>query len=197
MNALRKTLPPLPDCMKGLPVDDRGYPIPFFVKWIDGKPDFRVLDNEKFIRAITEKRCSVCGNPLGRYKSFVGGPMNVLQMISGEPPMHLACATFSVKACPFLLLPMSKRRNKDLPEEVRPVGEESDIFFEDNPGISAIFTCTRFRPSPTGRVFKFDDMSSIQWFTQGREATPEEIRDALERARDRLTKTLQAAEHRS
>lgn len=37
--SLRADLPPLPPRMQRLPVDERGYPVSFFVAWPDGKPD--------------------------------------------------------------------------------------------------------------------------------------------------------------
>lgn len=190
MTQLRKKLPPLPRHMQGLPLDERGYPVPYFVQWIDGKPDFRLLDQEKFAKARVNGLCSVCGHKLGKFKSFVGGPMNVLQKLSGEPPMHRDCALFSVKACPFLLYPLSKRRDANLPPESRPVGEETDIFYEDNPGITSIWTCTAYRESRTGRTFHFIDMTSLEWFTEGRGATADEIKTALIAARERLIKLL-------
>lgn len=197
MNDLRKTLPPVPAHMQSLPIDERGYPVPWFVTWNDGKPDFRLLDEHKFIRAVREGRCSVCGKILGRFKSFVGGPMNVLQLISGEPPMHHDCATFSVRACPFLLHPMAKRRSANLPDNIRNIGESGDVFYEGNPGITSIVTCTRFRMSPSNRVFHIENMDRLEWFTQGREATPDEIREGLIAARDRLQAIYQQQEAQS
>lgn len=47
MNTLRPGLPPQPPKMQHLPVDERGFPAPYFVAWIDGKPDHRVVDPEK------------------------------------------------------------------------------------------------------------------------------------------------------
>jgi hypothetical protein len=38
---LRPELTELPLRMRGLPLDERGYPVPWFVAWIDGKPEFR------------------------------------------------------------------------------------------------------------------------------------------------------------
>lgn len=54
MKISRKTLPAR---MRDLPIDDRGYPVPWFVAWVDGKPEFRAMDQEKFIRALREKLC--------------------------------------------------------------------------------------------------------------------------------------------
>ena len=44
-----KPLPPMPSRIAALPVDERGYPVPWFVAWIDGKPEFRCADPAKFL----------------------------------------------------------------------------------------------------------------------------------------------------
>lgn len=40
---LRSELEELPSRMKTLPVDDRGYVIPWFVAWHEGNPEFRAM----------------------------------------------------------------------------------------------------------------------------------------------------------
>lgn len=57
--AVRPELEALPERMRSLPLDHRGYPVPWFVAWIEGKPEFRAMDADKFRRAIREKRCWV------------------------------------------------------------------------------------------------------------------------------------------
>lgn len=192
MSELRKTLPPLPATMKSLSIDERGYPVPWFVKWYDGKPDFRVVDSEKFVEAVRKDRCFVCGHPLGKYRTFVGGPMAMIQMVSAEPPAHHACAEFAIKACPFLLLPKSKRRVSNMPSDAHSnVGESNDVFVEENPGISGMWTCRSYYVSDSGRTFHFRDCTRLQFFTEGREATTDEINAALIAARDRITQIQQ------
>jgi len=56
-NELRTGMPKLPSRMKSLPVDERGYPVPWFVAWIGGKPEFRTVEAGKVIKAIRERRC--------------------------------------------------------------------------------------------------------------------------------------------
>jgi hypothetical protein len=51
--------------MSDLPVDERGFPVPWFVAWFDGKPEFRAMDGLKWIRAVREHLCWVCGGRLG------------------------------------------------------------------------------------------------------------------------------------
>ena len=52
MTALCKDLPPLPRRFLGLPIDDRGYPVPWFVHWVDGKPDFRLVRPDGAVEAF-------------------------------------------------------------------------------------------------------------------------------------------------
>ncbi len=48
----------MPERIKALALDPvRGFPVPWFVAWVEGRPEFRAMDGEKFIRAILEKRC--------------------------------------------------------------------------------------------------------------------------------------------
>src|SRR5580692_7475343 len=92
----------LPRRMTALPIDERGYPVPWFVDWIDGKPEFRAMDPRKFVRAIKEKLCWVCGQRLGVNVCFVAGPMCGINRTSSEPPSHRECAVWSAQNCPFL-----------------------------------------------------------------------------------------------
>ena len=50
---------PMPDRIKWLPVSGKGFPIPWFVAWIDGVPDFRVVERGRFAEAVKRKRCWV------------------------------------------------------------------------------------------------------------------------------------------
>lgn len=58
---MRPELEKLPERMRNLPVDGRGYPVPFFVAWKDGKPEFRAMDNLKFFDCMNRRLCWVCG----------------------------------------------------------------------------------------------------------------------------------------
>jgi hypothetical protein len=52
-----------------------GYPVPFVQLWIDGKPDFRVIDPEKVARCVNEKLYAICGVRLGEFCYFIGGDL--------------------------------------------------------------------------------------------------------------------------
>lgn len=182
MNApsLRAGLPALPPEMKHLPIDERGYPVPFFVAWVNGKPDFRIADQTKKAKAIRFNRCWICGEQLGRYRAFVIGPMCAVNRVSSEPPSHLNCAMFAVKACPFLILPKAVRREANMPEES---SEPPGIMLTRNPGVTLIwvtqvYTVTRHAD---GELFHLRaPPSQVLWYTQGRRATREEAQASID-----------------
>lgn len=177
--SLREGLPPLPRRMRALRIDDRGYPVPWFVAWIDGKPDFRVADGEKLRKAIYAGNCWVCGEPVGKLKTFVIGPMCAVNRVSAEPPCHLDCATFSAIACPFLRLPKAERREANLPGEAeQPAGE----MIRRNPGVTLLWTTSYYRMvhAARGVLFRIGDPTEVSWYSQSRHATRAEVLDSIE-----------------
>ncbi len=104
----------IPKELAHLKIDERGYPIPYFVSWIDGKPEFRFLNAERLDMIIKRKVCHICGKKLPTdYQYFVSGPIGLGNTISTDAPMHRICAEFSLKACPHLFLQKAARREND------------------------------------------------------------------------------------
>lgn len=172
----------LPQRMKKLPVDERGYPVPWFVAWVDGKPEFRAMDGRKLYRAVHERRCWVCGGKNDRDVTFVIGLMCVVNWISAEPPSHLECAQYSAQACPFLTRPHMVRRDSSLPEGiVKPAGH----MVTRNPGVTALWE-TRYDGidvlvEDRGYLFRFvAEPKRLRLYAEGRLATSDEIRRSLE-----------------
>ncbi len=96
---------PVPDRMKHLERDDRGYPIPFIVlRDTLNQPHFTINDNAKVMRCITADLCAICGKPLFRGRWFVGGPKSAFHPHGAyiDPPMHHECMRFAVQTCPYL-----------------------------------------------------------------------------------------------
>jgi ferredoxin len=160
--------PNAPDRIAALPVDHRGFPIPWFVAWQDGKPVFPAMDPEKMAKAIKDSRCWVCGQPLGRYKVYVVGPMCIANRVSSEPPSHLDCARFAAENCPFLANPNMKR----VPIEKYEGTTENvaGIMIPRNPGVTAVATCEGpliwHRDGP-GVLFDVAPIISVEWFDSG------------------------------
>lgn len=182
---MRPELEPLPDRMKTLPIDERGYPVPWFAdwNWIDGKPEFRAMNPNKWVRAIRMKLCWVCGERLGRHLVFVAGPMCGINRTSGEPPNHLECARWSVRNCPFLNNPDQVRRED---EEINAgSGCIGGVAIRRNPGVSMLWTTntyTVYKDSLTrsGRLIHMGEPSAVEWYRCGKPATREEVMESID-----------------
>lgn len=173
---------PRPAGVDALPVDERGFVVPWFVDWPNGVADHRVVDGRKFLRAVREHRCWVCGGKLGRVKASVIGPMCCVNRITSEPPSHPWCAGYAVRTCPFLTKPRARRNEKDLPEERR---EAAGIALDRNPGVSVIWLSLQFsKPfSPEhgqqGTLFELGAPHRVSWWREGRPATYAESAEAI------------------
>jgi hypothetical protein len=174
---LRPELGTLPLRLRRLSIDHRGYPVPWFVAWENGAPEFRAMDPQKFARAIRERRCWVCGEVLGQYLAFVIGPMCAVNRTSAEPPCHHECAVWSAQHCPFLSRPHMVRRENDLPDDVR-VGEAA---IARNPGCAGVWVTKSYRlekvpgQSASGYVLRIGDPTRVEWFAEGRLASRVEV----------------------
>lgn len=170
---------PLPSRMQGLPLSKRGYPVPWFVQWIDGEPEFRVMDHRKLLRAYHESRCWICGGKLGAMRAYVAGPMCGVNRTSGEPPSHRDCAIYGATACPFLTRPHMRRREAGLPEEaVEPAGTA----IKRNPGVAMVWVTKGTKTKPDGRggtLFDIGDPEEVLWFAEGKPATRAEVEESI------------------
>jgi hypothetical protein len=70
--------------------------------WIDGKPDFRVIDPERSLKCIQEKLCAICGRRLGEKSCLIGGPLSKINRLFTDPTMFKECSEFAVEASPFV-----------------------------------------------------------------------------------------------
>ena len=182
MTTLKEGLPPLPPRLSGLPISPDGYPVPWFVAYVNGVPDFRCSDARKLVVAVSEDRCWMCGERNGAYKIFAIGPMCAVNRVTAEPPCHLECAEYAVRACPWLMSPRRRRREKDLPEEHDGCAGE---MIKRNPGVTLLWATKKFKPfraggGGTGILFRLGDPVNLGWWCRGRTATREELVDAIE-----------------
>ena len=180
-------LPPLPPSMAGLPKDQRGYPVPYFVAWFkdgkpsrrgEGEPDFRVVLPHMPMFAFRNQRCWVCGGFLGRRRVYVIGPMCVVNRVTSEPPSHRECAEFAAKACPFLIRPRQKRDKKGLPEDRIVPG----ISIDRNPGVVALYEALHAKPFQAGDgvLFRLGEPTRVEFYAYGRIATRAEVQASIE-----------------
>lgn len=179
-NALRQGLPEVPSRMRKLPVDARGYPIPWFVATLDdGSRDFRVADGRKGELARAFGYCWVCGEIVGKFKTFVIGPMCAVNRVTAEPACHEECAIFSALACPFLTLPKARRNDANMPEgHANPGGE----MITRNPGVSCLWTTLSYRviDAGNGLLYRLSEPTKAAFYTQKRLATRAEVLESID-----------------
>ena len=59
-----------PRRMRRLPVSPRGFPVPWFVAWLGGVPDFRCIGLGKLVKTIHQHCCWLCDEPLGFWQTY-------------------------------------------------------------------------------------------------------------------------------
>ena len=165
-----------------LPVNDKGFPVPWFVARVGGDfgtPvwDFRVIGPGKLSDAYYNRKCWICGDKLGQYLVFTIGPICSVNRVNSEPPSHLECAQYAVQACPFLSKPRMKRNEVDLPEGPPIAGEH----LSHNPGATALWITKTYKPFKVkgGTLFKLGDPMNVLWYAEGRRATRGEVLEAM------------------
>jgi len=174
--------------MRALPVDEAGRPVPKFVEWVDGKPDFRLMSGRFLRRCVMEHLCWVCGVKMGRFSAFTAGPMCLVNLNSAEPPSHYECARYSALHCPFLINPNKVRREAHLPDgRVDPAG----VMIRRNPGVTAVIVCTSWTAYRDGAGVLFnigtkrlggpaDSIDRVEFYRESRPATRAEILESIE-----------------
>lgn len=166
----------MPAGVEQLPRDKHGRPVPWFVHFEAGVPDFRVVRRDGIHDAYKFGWCWICGKPRGRHAAFTIGPMCAVNRVSAEPPSHLDCAIYAARACPFLANPSMVRRERGLVEmgRVEPPG----VMITRNPGVALVWsskTWAPFKAPDGGALFGIGDPTAVRWYAHGRDATRDEV----------------------
>lgn len=104
----------IPAELSHLELDERGYPIPYFVGKIDGKYNFRYQDRKKRDACIQFRWCPICAKRLDKDFSYViTGPHGLKNKVVSDAPMHLLCAEFSMQACPHIHFEKAERKAEE------------------------------------------------------------------------------------
>jgi hypothetical protein len=168
----------VPGRIDRLPRNMAKYPVPWFVGYIAGVPDFRVIRPLGIQEALSRKLCWVCGVAFRRQedRAFVIGPMCAVNRVSAEPPSHEDCAVYSATHCPFLTTPNMKRRERHMPDAHSPGGQ----MIRRNPGVALVWV-TGYRSWGTrgdgngGTLFDVGEPKRALWFAHGVPATREQV----------------------
>jgi hypothetical protein len=178
---MRPELEALPKFMQHLPVV-RGYPVPWFVDWIDGVPEFRAMDGRKLVRAVRERLCWVCGRLLRGPYVFVVGPMCGINRVSSEPPSHIECGRWSARNCPFLSKPDMVRREDDVVNNAAFREQAAGIPIARNPGVMLLWFTREYEVFNDGKgrpLIMMGRPSGVEFYTRGRVATREEVDESI------------------
>lgn len=134
----------IPKELAHLKIDSRGYPIPYFVSEINGKPEFRFIRPERIEMIIERKVCHICGKKLSDdFVYFISGPMGLQNKISTDAAMHRVCAEFSLFACPHLFLQKSERRRGD--ELAKTAVDHHRGIIPDKPDTMFLVKCDKWK----------------------------------------------------
>lgn len=147
---------PIPDLMRHLPRDKRGYPIPANVQIDpDGTPHFALNPEEIRQKLFKEDRCSICGGKLLRGRWMIGGPASAFHPDGAyqDPPVHHECGHYALQVCPYLAMP----------SYTKPVSTKT-MANRDVPSVSIVIdpTLIKNRPDPfvmvmyVGQTFSYD-----------------------------------------
>lgn len=186
-------LTPLPPRIQKLATDERGYPVPWFVDWVDGRPEWNAISPRKWARAICEKCCWVCGRPFGTHLDFVIEPICGITRSASEIPCHRDCARWSIVNFSLLLQSPLPRRRDALPPEIQTV---SGILLRRNPGVMLEWTCRDYLVTQNGLRNYLIDLgkpSSLDFWLDRRRAEPAEIKISIQAGLLALQQTAQAS----
>ena len=174
-----------PEKIRFLPINEKGFYVPWFSHWEGDKPIVQIADMRKMRLAIRKKLCWICGHPLGSYGAFVVGSMCVVSRVCSEPPNHRDCALFAVRACPYITKPLSKRTGH---KTGLPLKDEPEFAFTGNPKLWLVYSTRSWSPHTSGEstFFRFGEPDWYEFFHEGRKATREEIDEGFAEAQPRL-----------
>jgi len=97
-----------------------GMPIPFMSPIdAEGRPLFSIDDEILKMRAINERLCGLCGEPLGQWIGFIGEAANRDARIFQQPGMHVNCIQYAATICPWIANPGYQVRNNAVPSLAR------------------------------------------------------------------------------
>jgi len=105
--------PTVPAALAARPHDRRrGIPIPFVNETPDGSVDFAAIQSHQVLRCARERICGSCGQPLGWWLAFLGGPESAAQRAYLDPPMHPDCVEAALIICPHI----ARREHRRAPD---------------------------------------------------------------------------------
>lgn len=162
-----------PDGIAELEVDHRGYPVFYSVfRHGDGKPDFRVIDQDKRMKCAQKKLCGICGKPLGYYMIFIGGPVAARNRAFGDSPMHRECAEYAMKVCPYLTIEsMQYEKDHERKYQDQQFTTDPNVIME-KPEKMCLFITRGYRIEPNGSTWVYIAKPAVEIEWRGMDGKP-------------------------
>jgi hypothetical protein len=89
--------------------------------------DFTTINTTTATRLATDRRCSLCEEPMGYWVAFLGGPRSAQLMRYADPPGHPDCMTAALMLCPYIVIGRHRRARADRPSAgIMPPGSHDE-----------------------------------------------------------------------
>jgi hypothetical protein len=192
---------PIPEPLRHLPLDPRGFPIPYNVL-VDkkGVAHFKVNDEQKARQCLALGLCHVCGKPYGEDRWLIGGHLSAFHERGAfnDAPVHHLCGEFALQVCPYLAYTQYRAADsEDKTKEIAKKLEHTDVKALYNPTQTMerlpffVFAqVSGFLPIPQAYgTFVFRPKKpylEIQYWRDGKQITYEEAATYLSKADRKL-----------
>lgn len=101
--------------LKGRPVY-QGFVIPYSILVVNGIPDFKTSDSERWLECATKRLCAICGARLDYWAWYIGSDTAADAGLFIDLGMHEECAFYSASVCPFIACGKEYAQNVRVPE---------------------------------------------------------------------------------
>jgi hypothetical protein len=138
---------------------------------------------------VRERLCGICGQRLGAYLCFVGGPGSAFHPAGKyfDGPVHRDCAEFALRVCPYLAMAGSYARRigaRTLKPGAVPKGAvliaHDPTIHAPQPAVFVMGSCKRFSLDERRRFVPERPWVEVRYFRAGQEITNAEARQLVQ-----------------
>lgn len=110
---MARRTPAVPEALARRPRTSSGLPVPFVAaERPDGSPDFTLIDPLRSLHASSRRLCAICGEALGYWLAFIGGPKSFDGRTFIDGPAHEECLLAATRLCPYLAQRATRRSTR-------------------------------------------------------------------------------------
>jgi hypothetical protein len=183
---------PVPELMKDLPRDPRGFPVPVIImRDQDGKFLFTVNNMAVVARCVVQDLCGVCGKKLNGDSWLAGGHKSAFHErgVYNDTPIHHECGVYALQVCPYLVL-SAYRSDQGAVQKLSELYGSTNLFFNrtQDPTKPAFFAFVKISRYQTNLGFVVPDRPflDVEYWTGGEQITLAKARELLGLVADEL-----------